>query len=204
MSDAGSPLTVAGAATDCRNRRLPCSLFPPRLAPGNQHARMLHRSGNCVKSAFRVRQFQAGVHGRCKFCQTAGNECRRCVVLVLETLFNARRPPALASIGRLEGIMIASSLRYFVLIAGGAFALAVSAPHYARAVDTNTPAPNPPQSSSAPKAGHEGVEEKEGAEEEGGAEIGAGVHRRLSCRARHDLSAARLHCRHRQAEVARP
>ena len=33
----GSPLTVAGAATAATNGPYPCSLLPPRLAPGNQH-----------------------------------------------------------------------------------------------------------------------------------------------------------------------
>ena len=33
----GSPLTVAGAATDSREIRIPCSLFRPRSDPGNQH-----------------------------------------------------------------------------------------------------------------------------------------------------------------------
>ena len=39
IADAGSPLTVAGAATDICWCKLPCSLLPPRLSPGNQHGR---------------------------------------------------------------------------------------------------------------------------------------------------------------------
>ena len=47
--------------------------------------------------------------------------------------------------------MSATSLRYFVLIAGGAFALAVTTPDRARAVDSPSPATNAPKSqSSAP------------------------------------------------------
>ena len=47
----GSPLTVAGAATErgCQRQPGPCSLLPPRRKPGNQHTLSIPWAGSPVK-----------------------------------------------------------------------------------------------------------------------------------------------------------